>query len=205
MKIWPAVPKGFSAREKQLIRQRLVDQGREAFAMYGLKRTSVEDLTRAVGISKGAFYLFFASKEELFVEVLARFEAELHARLLDVALRPGLTPRESFGVLVTEATSVRRTDPFLRHLTPEDVEQLFRRLPEERVAAMRDADVPFLAAFVERWRERGVAIGVEPRVLAGLLQTLFYASLHQDEVDQEVFPRVMDLLVDSLSRHVVAE
>jgi AcrR family transcriptional regulator len=199
------MPKGFSEREKRSIRERLIEEGREAFGMYGLKRTSVDDLTRAVGISKGAFYLFFDSKEELFVEVLARFEAELHARLLDLALRPGLSPRESFRELVTQATSLRRTDPFLRHLTPEDVEQVFRRLPEERVAAMRDADVPFLSAFVERWRERGVAISVEPRVLAGLLQTLFYASLHQDEVDPDVFPRVMDLLVDSLSRYVVAE
>jgi AcrR family transcriptional regulator len=199
------MPKGFSEREKRSIRERLIEEGREAFGMYGLKRTSVDDLTRAVGISKGAFYLFFDSKEELFVEVLARFEADLQARLLDLALRPGLSPRESFRELVTQATSLRRTDPFLRHLTPEDVEQVFRRLPEERVAAMRDADVPFLSAFVERWRERGVAISVEPRVLAGLLQTLFYASLHQDEVDPDVFPRVMDLLVDSLSRYVVAE
>jgi AcrR family transcriptional regulator len=199
------MPKGFSEREKRSIRERLIEEGREAFGMYGLKRTSVDDLTRAVGISKGAFYLFFDSKEELFVEVLARFEADLQARLLDLALRPGLSPRESFRELVTQATSLRRTDPFLRHLTPDDVEQVFRRLPEERVAAMRDADVPFLSAFVERWRERGVAISVEPRVLAGLLQTLFYASLHQDEVDPDVFPRVMDLLVDSLSRYVVAE
>ena len=73
------MPRGFSEREKEGIRDSLLDKGRAFLTTYGVKKTNVEDLTGAAGISKGAFYLFFVSKEELFFEVLGRFEDEYHA------------------------------------------------------------------------------------------------------------------------------
>jgi AcrR family transcriptional regulator len=64
------MPKGFTERGKALIHASFLEQGRELFATYGLRKTAIEDLTKAVGISKGAFYLFFESKEQLFFELL---------------------------------------------------------------------------------------------------------------------------------------
>jgi AcrR family transcriptional regulator len=69
------MPKGFTEKERESIHQQLLERGREIFANYGVRKTSVEDLTRAVGISKGAFYIFFSSKEELFLEIMEQFEA----------------------------------------------------------------------------------------------------------------------------------
>ena len=66
------MPRPFSERERDLVRQRLLQAGREAFASFGLRRTAVDDLARAAGISKGAFYLFFDSKEGLLLEILER-------------------------------------------------------------------------------------------------------------------------------------
>ena len=83
------MPKGFSDREKTLIRAQLLSKGRELFATQGIKKANVEDLTRAANISKGAFYLFFNSKEELFFEILGQFEDEYHANLIEAAARPG--------------------------------------------------------------------------------------------------------------------
>jgi AcrR family transcriptional regulator len=55
---------------------------RDAFARVGLERARVEDIARAAGISKGAFYLHFPSKEDAFREIVARFLGALedHAR-----------------------------------------------------------------------------------------------------------------------------
>ena len=38
-----------------------------AGASWDTKKTNIEDLCAKAGISKGAFYLFYASKEELFL------------------------------------------------------------------------------------------------------------------------------------------
>lgn len=56
------MPKGFTDREKETIRAQMREKGRKLFEKHGLRKTSVDELTNAVGISKGAFYLFFELK-----------------------------------------------------------------------------------------------------------------------------------------------
>jgi 2-polyprenyl-6-methoxyphenol hydroxylase-like FAD-dependent oxidoreductase len=97
------MPKGFSERKKTLIRAQLLAKGRELFATQGIKKANVEDLTKAANISKGAFYLFFNSKEELFFELLGQFEDEYHADLIAAAGRPGASPRQQVKDVLTQA------------------------------------------------------------------------------------------------------
>lgn len=50
---------------------------RAEFARKGLRGARIEDITAACGLSKGAFYLHFPSKEALFGEVVGVFQAGL--------------------------------------------------------------------------------------------------------------------------------
>ncbi|MFP2934166.1 helix-turn-helix domain-containing protein [Pyxidicoccus sp. 3LG] len=50
---------------------------RAEFARKGLRGARIEDITAACGLSKGAFYLHFPSKEALFAEVVGAFQAGL--------------------------------------------------------------------------------------------------------------------------------
>jgi AcrR family transcriptional regulator len=54
-------------------RDAALDAARAEFARRGVDRARVEDIARRAGISKGAFYLHFTSKEEAFREILQRF------------------------------------------------------------------------------------------------------------------------------------
>lgn len=60
----------------------LLDAARDEFARSGLERARVEDIARRAGISKGAFYLHFRTKDEAFREIVQRFLGALedHAR-----------------------------------------------------------------------------------------------------------------------------
>jgi AcrR family transcriptional regulator len=51
----------------------LLEAARAEFARAGLAAARVEDVARRAGVSKGAFYLHFASKEDAFREILQRF------------------------------------------------------------------------------------------------------------------------------------
>jgi AcrR family transcriptional regulator len=46
-----------------------------AFAAHGLDGAKVDEIARSAGVSKGAFYLHFASKEEAFLHVMESFLA----------------------------------------------------------------------------------------------------------------------------------
>jgi AcrR family transcriptional regulator len=52
-------------------RTSLIQAARAAFAENGIVGARIEDITRACGLSKGAFYLHFPSKEALFREVVS--------------------------------------------------------------------------------------------------------------------------------------
>jgi AcrR family transcriptional regulator len=82
-------------------RASLIAAARREFVRHGIQRARIEDITAACGLSKGAFYLHFESKEALFqelVEVLMRaFEAhralrEEAQRMFDLGSRR-VTPR----------------------------------------------------------------------------------------------------------------
>lgn len=69
--------RSFTQREKQVIRQSLQDACKQNWTRYGYKKTSIEELCQQAGISKGAFYLFFESKEDLFCEVLCQVQKQI--------------------------------------------------------------------------------------------------------------------------------
>ena len=51
-------------------RARILDAALSVFARYGWRRASMADVAQAVGVSRPALYLHFASKEELFEAVV---------------------------------------------------------------------------------------------------------------------------------------
>ena len=196
------MPRAFSERERGVIQERLRAAGRDAFRAQGLRRTSVEELVRAAGISKGAFYLFYPSKEALFFDVLERFEVAMRERLLREV---DGAPRDGPRLLLAPALSLREAEPLLERLALEDAAYLLRAVSEEQARERLQGDVAFVAEVVERLRRAGVRVGAEPAVLAGLLRALFFVSLHREEIGAAVYPAVADLLVERLAGALVEE
>lgn len=69
-------PKIINEENKSIQREKLISKGRELMNTYGIRKTSVENITKAAGMSKGSFYLNFESKEALFLEIINRFHNE---------------------------------------------------------------------------------------------------------------------------------
>lgn len=69
--------RSFTEQEKENIRKNLQDSCKQSWTQYGYKKTSVDELCKQAGISKGAFYLFFESKEALFCEVLCSVQEQI--------------------------------------------------------------------------------------------------------------------------------
>lgn len=69
--------RGFAEREKENIKRSLKEACEKNWTQHGYKKTSVDELCRRAGISKGAFYLFFESKEALFCEVLCSVQEQI--------------------------------------------------------------------------------------------------------------------------------
>ena len=113
-----------SEAEKQQRMERILAGARRCFARHGYEGATVARLEQEIGLSRGAIFNWFPSKEELFVE-LARRDNE---RLL------GLFAEEGFEALV-------------RAMTEEDADWLAVYLEFGRRFRSDEA-------FRERWKER---------------------------------------------------
>jgi AcrR family transcriptional regulator len=82
--------RSFTDAEKDSIRKRLVAECEKSWAAVGYKKTSIDELCAKAGISKGAFYLFFDSKEQLFCKVMDDDHERIKALCMEtLAKSPG--------------------------------------------------------------------------------------------------------------------
>lgn len=66
-------------------RRKLLASARAAFAEKGFSDTSMDDLTAAVGLTRGALYHNFGDKKGLFAAVVDQIDAEMAARARSLA------------------------------------------------------------------------------------------------------------------------
>ncbi|WP_431873763.1 TetR/AcrR family transcriptional regulator [Amycolatopsis sacchari] len=62
-------------------RQQIIDAARARFATHGFARTSMSDLVAASGLSVGAIYRYFKSKDEIIAAICAQSSQVLPAEL----------------------------------------------------------------------------------------------------------------------------
>lgn len=82
---------GVREAHRELTRARLVDAAVECFSAAGFVATTIDDITAAAGTTRATFYLHFASKGEVMLDVLRWHGAEyehVFAELAALAERP---------------------------------------------------------------------------------------------------------------------
>jgi len=160
-------------------RQALLEAARLEFARAGVRGARVEDMTRRAGLSKGAFYLHFRSKEAAFHELLQRLLAALEAAAdrrqegaarVDEAERAGRSPADGPDRLEAECA-----------LDVELLELLWRHRQLVAVVDRSGAERwgPMVAAFRRRMRAR-TAARLRERQAAGFIRAEVDAAVAAD-------------------------
>jgi len=175
------MPKAFTEHEKDLISKRLIEQGYKLFSVYGLKKTSIEELAQAAGISKGAFYLFYESKEALFMDVAELAEQHFRQEILATVDLPGPSPRARLYAILKKAFSLLKTIPILQFLTGSDYDLIFRRTPPEKFQEHLANDRVFFDELIAHCQNAGISIQAQPEDIITLLYPLVLSILHEDD------------------------
>lgn len=74
-------------------KQLILETAAQLFAAKGIDATSVQQITDACGISKGAFYLSFKSKDELIIAIIDYFVKDVASRI-DQSVNEGQNPEQ---------------------------------------------------------------------------------------------------------------
>ncbi|MFN8435533.1 MAG: TetR/AcrR family transcriptional regulator [Anaerolineales bacterium] len=199
------MPKAFTEKEKGTLRAQMREKGKKLFETHGLKKTSVDELTEAVGISKGAFYLFYESKEELFMEILEGFEKEIQEKILNFAANPNANARKNVSEALKSFLLTWDDYPLLKNLGKADFDYLVRKLPAERVMQHSNNDEEFTSQLIKKIKREGIQVKASPRVIGNLMKSLFFFSLHREDMGNAAYTETMNLLIDLVSGHIVGE
>jgi AcrR family transcriptional regulator len=199
------MPKWFSDSEKELIGKRLLEQGYRLFSTYGLRKTNVEELARAVGISKGAFYHFYDSKEALFMDVIEEVEVRMRQELLAMVDQPGPSPRARLFAMLKRAFNLFDEMPILRFVTGSDYDLLFRRLPAEKLQQHLASDQAFFLELIDRCQRAGIPIRAPVEQISGLLYQLVLSIFHEDDLGKTTFHGSADVLLELIAAFCVGD
>ena len=197
------MPKAFSEQEKEAIRTQMREKGRKLFERQGIKKTSVDELAQAVGISKGAFYLFYPSKEELFMEILEGLEADFRTQIFDFSLHPQHNARELLAKLFKDTMLTWDKYPLLKNFSEAEYDYLARKLPRERIQAHTASDDQFVDELVKWIKKEGITVKASPRVVSSLMKSLFFVGLHREDLGTKAYKEAMEILSNLVARFIV--
>lgn len=179
------MPKAFTQKEKQIIRQQLIDKSLEQFSKIGVRAARIDEICANVGIAKGSFYAFFRSKEELFM-VLANERDAMHKRdMLDMVLTHRGTARDLISSFFDFVHKRILDDPILSIVRDTgEINHLIRKAPPELMAENAKRDKEFLVTFTDTLREERNLPNASASVLENLMSILLAVALQQEHLQQ---------------------
>ncbi|RPI58224.1 MAG: TetR/AcrR family transcriptional regulator [Chloroflexi bacterium] len=199
------MPKAFTEYEKDLIGARLLDQGYKLFSAYGLKKTGVGELAAAAGISKGAFYNFYESKEALFMDVVELAEQRFRQDVLAAIDLPGPSPRARLSAVLKKAFTTFKAIPILQILTSSDYDLLRRRVSPARLQEHLASDRTFIEELVARCRQAGIPIQASAEEIGGLFYALVLTVLHEEDLGPNALGGAVDRLLELVAAFCLGE
>jgi AcrR family transcriptional regulator len=190
----------------EVTRSHILDAAEKSIARQGYTATSVEDICRAAGVTKGGFYHHFSSKQVLFLELLESWLSRLDVRLEAVGADAATVDERllRMGELGGEVFQQRRSQlPILLE---------FWEQAAHDPAVRQAATVPFrryqesLAAVIESGIQEGSLDRADARIAGQAIVSLGMGLILQGLLDPEgsdwgqVVRESVRMLVDGLRR-----
>lgn len=155
--------------------KQLLEAATDVFHEHGFHRAKVSDITEAAGVAQGTFYLYFSSKDEIFLEVLQRFASDLQEAVLDFSWADMQSvdeaTKESQRLLVsifTVCADQRKAGALFFGVAPAVSEEA-RALRERFLSEAEEITVGYLTDGMKVGHVRPVDLEIVSRAIVGYI------------------------------------
>lgn len=188
------MPKSYSEQEREYIKKRLKEEATKCLGIYGVRRTTVDEIVKRVNIPKGTFYLFYKSKEILLFEALQEQQEvvnrELYRAFSEIA-DTGFSA-EKLTDLVFEFYKRTEKMPILKLLDTGEVELLVRKLPREIVEEHFRDDTDTIEKMLSLFP---VKKEIDTKVISAAFHAIYFATLYKSEIGEEHYDGALRTLI----------
>ena len=177
--------------------QRILDAAADLFVHYGYDKTTVDDIARQAGVSKGAIYLHFKSKDELFEGLLVRETMVYHEKwlqLIDADPKGG-----TIGGMYKNVLYALNSSPFMSAMFRRDGRVLgnYLRKPNN---FFRRQNQSTRYEFVKMMQDAGaIRQDIDPKVIAHIMNMLAYGLVAMDEIMAAEFIPPADDVIEGIA------
>ena len=158
---------------KKEAKKRIIAAGVEVMSEKGYSQTTMEDIAAHLGVSKGALYLYFKSKEDLIVESAKNMQSHLsQLRRMQMAASP---TRDPLDVWIEMLDNFLPFDPKINRLYFELV-AITERNPEiNKISAKNLAEeIEMIGHEIASQQKKGlVRTDADPRTIAVAMISIF--------------------------------
>ncbi len=164
--------------------QRILDVASDLFVHYGYDKTTVSDIARQAGVSKGAIYLHFSSKDALLEGLIIR-EMQTYAEEW-LALMEADPQGGTIAALYKNSLYAMSSSPFMSAMFRQDGRILgnYLRKPDNFFKTMRDnQEHSDRYLFVKMMQDAGaVRQDIDAKVIAHVMNMLAYGLVGMEGI-----------------------
>jgi AcrR family transcriptional regulator len=192
----PKGPKGFSDKEKDNLRMKLCSECEQSWAQHGYKKTGIAELTSKVGLSTGAFYLLYTSKEELFCDTLQRIQNRLIKGMKDIA--ESEKGKSGFINVIKFNFMEYDKSPALYDVKSTDFLAFMNKLPKEHIEKLKYDGT---SVFIYIIKELNLKLKIDEEKAHAIISSLLYTVILKDKIlynHYEVFEFLLNSVTEQL-------
>jgi AcrR family transcriptional regulator len=164
-------------RERERRRQQLIVAAKRVFTKNDFNRVTIEDIAKEAEVSPGTIYLYFKSKDELFVSLSLRILEFLCIRVEHVKSEEDADALEKFDRLIQVMYDVYDFDPMnfitILHLKSNDILKNLSPEMASEINQLLKKSMNTIAGIFKDGIKKGVIVDRHPIVLAEILWSLF--------------------------------
>lgn len=198
-----AMPKPYSEKEREYIIKRLKDEAKDCLLLYGVKKTTVDEIVKRVNIPKGTFYLFYDSKELLLFDAINDIHNEIQTQLYNevVSITEHITCEKLTDCLYGIYKKVDETC-LLRIMTSGELELIMRKLPNEIIKKHLSHDNVSMEQIMKSIPQ---AKGKNIECFSGAFRGIFLTMLHKNEIGEKIFDDVLRIMINGVVIQLMGE
>ena len=190
-------------KEYEVRRNELLDAAWELFSRHGYDRTPVSAIIDKINVSKGTFYHYFKSKEDLLDAAIERITVAITDEIRSAIGQPGLTAVEKLNLFM-EASRKWKAEHAeqIRELTQVVYRDENLRLRHKMDIRTLTLLVPVLTGIISQGVEEGVfRVEEDPGMVAELILCLVNVFAHlnsQSLLGMEEHPENLGMIMRRL-------
>lgn len=188
------------------MKQKIMEMGILLFDQNGFKSTSVQDIVELLGVTKGTFYYYFGSKEELLKEIHLNYIEGLIIQQEEIMRNPNYDFAAKLSEIVYMLIkNIRKQRPSARIFTRE-----MRHMSEKNIVEMKEKRNVFrrnMQRLIEEGIDQGVIKqGFRPDIITmgilGMTNWSYYWYNPEGEVSEEKVVEIfLDIILNGISQN----